>query len=107
MWGALTTKFGRRQLSSLQHCKSSGLHQQKLLTTQCQEVFHSKAEWVLKMSLEDSKNNFTELLDRKEKIRARLGELSSTGVDDTQVLPGSKDVHWDLVMKEMVCLITV
>jgi hypothetical protein len=45
---------------------------------------------------------FEEMVERREKIRLRLAELSSTGVDDTQILPGSKEVHWDLVMKEMV-----
>lgn len=43
-----------------------------------------------------------ELLDRRELVRARMGELSSNGGEDTQTLPGSKEVHWDHVMKEMV-----
>lgn len=45
---------------------------------------------------------YADLLAKKEKIRARMAELSSNGNDDVQVLPGTKEVHWDNVMKEMV-----
>ena len=31
-----------------------------------------------------------------------MAQLSSKGNDDVQVLPGSTEVHWDNVMKEMV-----
>jgi hypothetical protein len=54
------------------------------------------------MAMEDTKVNFEQLLERKEKFRLRLSELNSSAAEDTQVLPGSKEVHWDLVMKEMV-----
>eukprot|EP01032_Pedospumella_encystans_P030800 gene30800-34759_t len=30
-----------------------------------------------------------------------MAQLSSKGNDDVQVLPGSTEVHWDNVMKEM------
>ena len=44
----------------------------------------------------------SDLLIRKEKVRARMSQLSSNGNDDVQILPGSKEVYWDNVMKEMV-----
>lgn len=50
---------------------------------------------------------YADLLAKKEKIRARMAELSSNGNDDVQVLPGTKEVHWDNVMKEMVRVIVV
>jgi hypothetical protein len=59
------------------------------------------------MATEDVKVNFAELLERKEKVRSRLSELNSSAAEDTQVLPGSKEVHWDLVMKEMVISIAM
>jgi hypothetical protein len=59
------------------------------------------------MATEDAKVNFAELLERKEKVRSRLSELNSSAIEDTQVLPGSKEVHWDLVMKEMVMSIVM
>lgn len=43
-----------------------------------------------------------ELVERREIVRTRMSELSSNGGEDTQTLPGSKEVHWDLLMKEMV-----
>lgn len=54
------------------------------------------------MAHDDTKVTYEDLLERKEKVKIRLGELSSSGVDETQTFPGSKEVHWDLVMKEMV-----
>jgi len=55
------------------------------------------------MLLEDvASTAYADLLAKKEKIRARMAELSSNGNDDVQVLPGTKEVHWDNVMKEMV-----
>ena len=50
-----------------------------------------------------SKLSFQELQDRREVVRTRMGEISSSGNDDVQVLPGSMEVHWDHTMKEMVC----
>lgn len=47
-------------------------------------------------------SSYEDLLARKETIRSRVAELSSKGNDDVQVLPGSTEVHWDNVMKEMV-----
>jgi hypothetical protein len=54
------------------------------------------------MSNTDGKLNHEMLAQRRDAVKLRLAELSSTGVDDVQPLPGAKEVHWDLVMKEMV-----
>lgn len=65
-------------------------------------VHQSGWDCTVEMNSEDGKFNYDALVQRREIVRLRLGELSSSGVDDTQALPGSKEVHWDLVMKEMV-----
>ena len=46
--------------------------------------------------------SYSQLAEKKEILKARLADLSSSGNDDNQILPGSMEVHWDHTMKEMV-----
>eukprot|EP00601_Ochromonadales_sp_CCMP2298_P025528 CAMPEP_0173281656 /NCGR_PEP_ID=MMETSP1143-20121109/6362_1 /TAXON_ID=483371 /ORGANISM="non described non described, Strain CCMP2298" /LENGTH=244 /DNA_ID=CAMNT_0014219093 /DNA_START=63 /DNA_END=794 /DNA_ORIENTATION=- len=47
------------------------------------------------------KMDYGQQLERKEVVKARLGELSSNGNEEVQSILTKKDTHWDFVMKEM------
>jgi hypothetical protein len=65
------------------------------MATKLQAAPSAAVEAVLKM-------DYGQQLERKEVVKARLGELSCNGNEEVQSILARKDTHWDFVMKEMV-----